>query len=220
MKENMNCYPADETPTILPELLHADFCSSRSKVEIRSSIACSFSSSAIQESLNRGWRKAASLNSSSENMSPNLLFTLDRSPLIRGLQCLIRWFVWSRSNCFLSTTMVGRRNPIETFLSACNISNARVRGSKILTYSLIKSSSDELRYGTPKCSKISWNSSVLKNHEVLDTFQSIIKWVPTGVVGNNIQSTQFVTNKVWRLGTSALMIPNTSELKKWTTICQ
>ncbi len=46
-------------------------------------------------------------------------------------------------------------------------------------------SSDELRYGTPKCSKISWNSSVLKNHEVLDTFQSIIKWVPTGVVGNN-----------------------------------
>ena len=35
MKENMNCYPADETPTILPELLLADFCSSRSKVEIR-----------------------------------------------------------------------------------------------------------------------------------------------------------------------------------------
>ncbi len=84
MKENMNCYPADETPTILPELLHADFCSSRSKVEIRSSIACSFSSSTIQESLNRGWRKAASLNSSSENMSPNLLFTPDRSPLISG----------------------------------------------------------------------------------------------------------------------------------------
>ena len=54
MKKNMNCYPANETPTILPELLLADFCSSRSKVEIRSSIACSFSSSTIQESLNRG----------------------------------------------------------------------------------------------------------------------------------------------------------------------